>query len=75
MVEIAEQEGKLIPGKSVVIEATSGNTGTLLWLSITYFVAKSFVLCYVIGIGLAVVCAVKVAQSCPPTRTSTEYYR
>ncbi|KAI0272523.1 pyridoxal phosphate-dependent enzyme beta subunit [Gloeopeniophorella convolvens] len=27
MVEVAEEEGKLIPGKSVVIEATSGNTG------------------------------------------------
>jgi cystathionine beta-synthase len=27
MVEAAEKEGKLIPGKSIVIEATSGNTG------------------------------------------------
>jgi len=27
MVEVAEEEGKLIPGQSVVIEATSGNTG------------------------------------------------
>jgi cystathionine beta-synthase len=29
MVEVAEQEGKLIPGQSTVIEPTSGNTGAL----------------------------------------------
>ena len=35
MVEIAEQEGKLIPGQSVIIEATSGNTGASPLLGLT----------------------------------------
>ena len=27
MIEVAEAEGKLIPGKNVIIEPTAGNTG------------------------------------------------
>lgn len=63
MVEIAEQEGKLIPGQSIVIEPTSGNTGAFpLSSSSPHFLVQ--VLCQFTGIGLAMACAVKVGSTC-----------
>jgi hypothetical protein len=40
MVEIAEQDGKLVPGQSVVIEPTSGNMGAFTRLDKFNFIAK-----------------------------------
>lgn len=58
MVEAAEKDGKLIPGKSVVIEPTSGNTGLFAQFSYKCI----FLTIYSIGIGLAMACAIKVAH-------------
>ncbi|KAF7982577.1 hypothetical protein HWV62_27579 [Athelia sp. TMB] len=55
MVEAAEKEGKLIPGKSVVIEPTSGNTGQKHRYISAHHAADSSIS----GIGLAMACAIK----------------
>lgn len=56
MVEAAERDGTLIPGKSIVIEPTSGNTGSFDTMRIPN--ENSSWKC--IGIGLAMACAIKV---------------
>jgi hypothetical protein len=57
MVEEAEKEGRLIPGVTTVIEATSGNTGEYPNVSTAWRSTEST---RGVGIGLGLVCAVKV---------------
>lgn len=62
MVEAAERDGKLIPGQSVVIEPTSGNTGASLRIHPCPFYCLTSSLPFRLGIGLALCCAIKVAH-------------
>lgn len=61
MVEEAEKEGRLVPGVTTVIEATSGNTGEHLGVSVAWRGTEST---RGPGIGLGLACAVKVRGYC-----------